>query len=797
MYFCSAINNVFLMNHTKFLLLLWLVALLPGKVVAEDITVAEATRIAQSFDTNHNRKVKRASAAPAGNTVKWISSRFENGAPLYHVFSRGEQGFVIVGGDDAVRPVLAYSDKSTITALDELPPAMQELLDLYAVSMKQLKLLRARGYVIDDTDVPEPTKAVRPMLVTQWGQGEPYNLLCPYSGSARCISGCVATAMAQLMYFYKHPMRGTGDHSYVWNGKELYSDFSSHYYDWDNMFTVYTASCTNTQKQAVAQLIYDCGVSVEARYGANLTEANIYRQFVNYFGYDSSSAWIYKSSRSNVFWEKTINDELLAGRPVYYRGANENGAGHLYVIDGCDDNNYYHINWGWDGREDGFFTITFPYHMGTYWDGACCIIGLRPAEETEAEDFTSATPYALEYPVCGMTADARYNYFIGNFSNHSTSSYLVEHGARFTNVATGESFECANWTDQWAPKAEFEWISFNFNNLDLTPGTYEVEPLYRVGGEGEWKQYRSLSEGSRPPRLEVLGNVPKGKNRSYLGNKPEVFGNLTMSRNGEDYVSFGINLATRNLEPQVLIMGVQLTDTKTREVEYVPCYRILLTSQGLNLNYNLHARKISHAGTFKAVLACRDAHYGSEWQTLRYGTTLANVGNITVTDTSDMKFLVEDMGVGDDTGITSMPLTARYRVRALEDAEGVLQFSWGLGWTEETVSMKQGEVREFTYTNNYPDVELDKAYYLYSFVNVDGNGFYNNLSTCYFIDDATQVENVPQDADKFFSDTPADVFTLSGVQLRSAAPTASALRSLPRGIYVVKQGTKARKVQLK
>ena len=232
-------------------------------------------------------------------------------------------------------------------------------------------------------------------------------------------------------------------------------------------------------------------------------------------------------------------------------------------------------------------------------------------------------------------------------------------------------------------------------------------------------------------------------------------------------------------------------------MEYVPCYRILLTSQGLNLNYDLHARKISHAGTFKAVLACRDAHYGSEWQTLRYGTTLANVGNITVTDDSDMKFLVEDMGVGDDTGITSMPLTARYRVRALEDAEGVLQFSWGLGWTEETVSMKQGEVREFTYTNRYPDAELDKAYYLYSYVNVDGNGFYNNLSTCYFIDDATQVENVPQDTDELYSDAPADVFTLSGMQLRSTAPAASALRSLPRGTYIVKQGTKARKVQLK
>lgn len=785
------------MNHTKVLLLLWLVALLPGKVVADDINVAEATRIAQSFDSDHSRKLKRASGAPAGNTVKWVSSRFENGAPLYHVFARGEQGFVIVGGDDAVRPVLAYSDKSTITALDELPPAMQELLDLYAASMTQLKQLRAKGYVIDDTDVPEPTKAVSPMLVTQWGQGDPYNLLCPYSGSAPCITGCVATAMAQLMYFYKHPTRGTGHHSYVWNGKELYSDFSSHFYDWDNMFTHNSTSCTNTQKQAVAQLMYDCGVSVEARYGANLTEANIYRQFVDFFGYDSSSAWIYKVSRSNVFWERAINDELLAGRPVYYRGANANGAGHLYVIDGCDDQNYYHINWGWDGREDGYFTITFPYHLGTYWDGACCILGLRPAEETEAEDFTSATPYALEFPVCGMTADARYNYFIGNFSNHSTSSYLVEHGARFTNVSTGECFVCDNWEEEWAPKREFEWMSFNFYGLDLVPGTYEVEPLYRVDGEGEWKQFRSLRERGRLPRLEVLGNIPKGKNRSYLNNKPDVYGGLTMSRNGEDYISFGVSLSTRGLEPQVLIMGVQLTDTKTRQVEYIPCYRILLTSQGLNLNYDLHARKISHAGTFKAVLACRDAHYGSEWQTLRYGTTLANVGNITVTDTSDMKFLVEDMGVGDDTGITSMPLTARFRVRALEDAEGVLQFSWGLGWTEETVSMKQGEVREFTYTNRYPDAELDKAYYLYSYVNVDGNGFYNNLSTCYFIDDATQVENVPQDTDELYSDAPADVFTLSGVQLRSAAPAASALRSLPRGTYIVKQGTKARKVQLK
>ena len=784
------------MNHVKCVLVLWLVALLPCKVMADDITVAEATRIAQSFDRDQSRKLKSANTPAAQNTVKWVSSRFENGAPLYHVFSRGANGFVIVGGDDGVRPVLAYSNESTITALSELPPAMQEMLDLYAASMTELKQLCAKGYVIDDVDVPEPTKAVKPMLVTQWGQGDPYNLYCPYK-SGRCITGCVATAMAQLMYYYKHPVRGTGEHSYIWNDQELSSDFSSHYYDWENMFTVNSASLTDVQKQAVAQLMYDCGVSVEAKYGVNLTEANIYRQFVDYFGYDSSSAWIYKSSRSNVYWEKTINEELLAGRPVYYRGANENDAGHLYVIDGCDDKNYYHINWGWNGSQDGYFTITFPYKLGTYWDGACCIIGLRPAEETEAEDFTSATPYSFNLPMCCLTADAQYNYFVGNFANHSTSSFYVEHGARFTDVATGESYDSYNWEDEWAPKAEFEWMWFGFYDLDLKPGTYEVEPLYRIRGEEEWKRYRALRDDIRPVRLDILGNVPKGTIRSSLAYKPYVYGSTTMSRNGSDCITFGVNLTTRNLDPQVLIMGVQLTDTKTKAVEYVPCYRILLTSQGLSFDYDLHARKISHAGTFKAVLACRDAHYGSEWKTLRYGTTLANIGNITVTDESDMKFLVDDMGVGDDAGISSMPLTARFRVRALEDAEGTLRFNWTLGQAEESVSMKQGEVREFTYTNSYPDADPEERYSISSIVFVNDDYFYNNLSTSYFLDDTTPVKDVRQDADGLYSDEPMDVFTLAGIRLRSCAPAITALRSLPRGTYVVKQGNIVRKVQLK
>ena len=297
---------------------------------------------------------------------------------IYRTAERGENAFVIVSADKRMPDILAYSSESTFD-VDNVPPAVRYWLNCYVEEFKSL----------DRFNVESPTKrnnsfsseGVLPLLNrTQWGQSKPYNNLCPSYREEKTLTGCVATAMAQVMKFHSFPDKGTGYIKYntSTNRLNVTHDFSKDVFDWPNMLDSYVSGYTEQQANAVATLMASCGASVEMDYetssqgGSGAYQSDLLSGYIENFGYDDDASLVIRNYCSIDDWHRLLLDELDAGRPVNYGGVSMRDGGHSFVIDGyrIGENQYpdYHVNWGWDGACDGYYQIAnlHPQEDGVY-----------------------------------------------------------------------------------------------------------------------------------------------------------------------------------------------------------------------------------------------------------------------------------------------------------------------------------------------------------------------------------------------------------------------------------------------
>jgi hypothetical protein len=294
------------------------------------------------------------------------------------VFNRGTaDGYIIVSADDRTDAILGYTDSGSFDYAS-LPANARWWFSTYQHQIQ---------YLIDHPNfknrvVPKslPT-SVAPLCTSLWNQDSPFNDNCPtYTDTTgnivHCASGCVATAMSQVMFYHKWPITGTGSNSYTSCGIEngdtlvydLSADFSKSTYDWANMSSLYSSVSTTEQKAAVAKLLSDVGISCYMEYAStsNAEPNTISSALVNNFGYDKSASLLSRNFYNISEWDALIKGELNAKRPVFYGGSGSAG-GHAFVIDGYNSDNYYHINWGWGGLSNGYFTISAldPIVLGT------------------------------------------------------------------------------------------------------------------------------------------------------------------------------------------------------------------------------------------------------------------------------------------------------------------------------------------------------------------------------------------------------------------------------------------------
>lgn len=291
-------------------------------------------------------------------------------APSLYVFNGSEKGFVILPADDRAAAVAGYSETGTFDP-ENMAPQLSWWLEEYG---RQIEYLRNEGFEIKSREqeaIYDDWKPIAPMVTTTWDQTSPYNSMCPEINNRKCVTGCVATAMAQVMNYWKYPKVGTGSIDYYLEGiGNLSLDLSKQPFEWDKMLDKYTRVSPQENIDAVAYLMKACGYSIKMEYslwqsGAQTNQVS--NALKNYFGYDRGVSEKSKSNYNSETWMKLIYDELTTYGPVVYSGLSASGGAHAFVCDGYDKGGYFHINWGWNGLSDGYFLLDLldPAEQGT------------------------------------------------------------------------------------------------------------------------------------------------------------------------------------------------------------------------------------------------------------------------------------------------------------------------------------------------------------------------------------------------------------------------------------------------
>lgn len=499
----------------------------------------------------------------------------ETMAASYYVFNVGEgQGFVIAGADDRVPAVLGYSSKGQFDP-QNMPENMKAWLEGYDDQM---------AYLNEHPEAAAPRKTVSggsiaPLLQSEWDQGNPYNLLCPEDGGQHSVTGCAATAMAQVMYFWQWPKQTAAEipgYKSSDKGFVLPAIPAGKSIDWENMVPKYTGSETDAQKQAVAELMLLCGTAVQMNYTASSSAAStsyVADAWVNYLDYDAATIYENRSSYRLAAWNQKVYDELAAGRPVLYAGQSS-GGGHAFVIDGYGGDDYFHVNWGWGGGSNNYFLLSildpgsnsgigassstdgYSYDQGAIF-GAQPNTGVIPTITPIMTTSSISAPSGLEVTRTATTQDFQVD-VTASFWNMTgiTCTFDMAYGVydetdNLLAVATLWSYTLENTYGYGNVKAT---IPFGAN---ITSGSYFIKPISRETGAETWYPNKgtetyfltaTISDNTltlQEPTFGLTGSIePTGKQevKSPLNLTATITNNGTLF-NGQIFLFVDGNLA--------------------------------------------------------------------------------------------------------------------------------------------------------------------------------------------------------------------------------------------------------------
>lgn len=435
--------------------------------------------------------------APASYTLAETRSD-ASGAPTVYVFADNAGKQYFLSADDDAEAVLGYLDAPAAGAM---PPQLQWWLGEYS---RQISAIRQCPSI---RKTPRPAavsrKYIAPMVTSKWGQGNPYNALCPEVGGEISLTGCGATALAQVMNYFEWPEHGTGTGvSTDINGNSYSMDLSTVTFDWANMADTYGDNATDAQKDAVAQLMKACGYAAKMQYAPWWSEsymANLSAALVNNFGYAPTARTCQLSQYGMAEWENMIYENLANTGPVIYRGNSLRQGGHIFVCDGYDANGYFHINWGWSGGYDGFFRFSAlnPYMIytgidhGGFSEGQWAILGIqRPVEGLSASDAQMTQDNFLSCTVNGSYVTVN-----GGWYNYSNEVIDVEMGFRIEEYDSNTGFAptyIPTGSRQINLPVNYGWSSIGADlaSLNLPDGLYRLTPVFRrcVTEEGDWRE---------------------------------------------------------------------------------------------------------------------------------------------------------------------------------------------------------------------------------------------------------------------------------------------------------------------
>ena len=473
---------------------------------AGPVTESQAMNIAQRFMLTHampSTNLKMAHKAPRlGATTS------QDKASSYYVFNNGAgRGYVIVAGDDRAPAVLGYSDQGTFDNQD-IPAAMQNLLEGYAAQIAALD----QGMKA----APRLTagRPISPMIPAAWSQNNPYNILLPYLPSgAHAYVGCVATALSQVMYYWKWPARPTQP---IAAYTSQYDDDANNVhltynmpalpvidFSWSAMQNTYQTTDTASEAAlAAATLCLYSAQAVQMNFkpsASGATTASIANFAATYFDYDANAHMESRSNYNTQSWSDLIYSELSAGRPVIFSGRKKSG-GHAFICDGYDGNGMYHFNWGWNGSSNGYFLLNIinPDLQGTgsasgaygYIMEQSALVGFQPNKGGSLHFELTATDVTLnDFKGTRESADEAFSATVsGLFNNYTADTIAVRYGwGLFQNGELVEEL-LTYYSNSLRPGYHFTHTNkvLNFGE-GITSGTYRIVPMYSEISPQNWR----------------------------------------------------------------------------------------------------------------------------------------------------------------------------------------------------------------------------------------------------------------------------------------------------------------------
>lgn len=345
-------------------------------VCGQIVDYQEAARRAAQFLTARSTSMSPRKAPAKSPVLKRANGNM--GDEVYVFNDEVNGGFVVVSSNERMPAILGYSYTDTFRE-DSIPCGMKMWLEGYANQTRFLEASPQGNATLESNSLGT---AISPMISTTWGQDEPYNNMCPTQNGKHSVTGCGATVMAQMMYYYKWPAQTTATiPQYQTDTYDLTMPaIEPTSIDWNSMKLDYKKDYSSKQADAVAKLMLLCGSAVKmdyGLYGSSSYDGNIVMAMKNYFSYSPTACFVDREDYTLTEWESMIYEELSNQKPVIYTGQS-NAGGHAFIVDGYEfrgSNNYFHVNWGWDGYQDNYFLFT---DLNGYDNKQSALIDLYP-----------------------------------------------------------------------------------------------------------------------------------------------------------------------------------------------------------------------------------------------------------------------------------------------------------------------------------------------------------------------------------------------------------------------------------
>lgn len=745
----------------------------------------------------------------AGSGARKIASRaavdvtparvvaLDGSAPELYLFTPDSGGMLLVSAESETPALIGYTDNYTPGA--EMPPALEWMMNCWAA---EIEAQRA-GNVIRGNAPEGDFAPVEPICKTRWDQGAPYNDQCPVLGGYRSYTGCVATALAQVLKVYEYPEKCSGGtYSYKWTtgGQTLSMNFDDVTLDWDNMVDVYTSSATDEQKNAVATLMKAIGYACDMEYsywGSGADSRSGVVGLVRNFGYDCTAQHLERSWFTLSQWQEMVYDVLASGYPLYYDGvtADAEPVGHAFVVDGYKSDGYFHLNWGWGGVSDGYFRLTALDPEAQ---------GIGGAYPSAGFDISQGAIFNLNPGATTPQADAPLTFFTTDAFYATSKSVTLGSSAGFYYAGQGAVYNLGCVTASSARMA----VKFTHENGTVyhaaASSTFpQTKPFFGAYGSASISIPTTLADGDYTVSPAIL-NAASGKYYDiYIpigcGNSfPATVSNGTITFGQTDYAKL---TATEFTAPEIIVPGVKYVATikltNSGELYYDGLVEARLatsvaSSSSVVLGGLSVALEPGESGEFSASLLLSEEYIGKSGEYVIYlqdrlGNRISEPVNVTVQSAAKLTTTkLECVNPSIDN------LVFKVTVEAAEgeyNAPIVIQLNEKGNYNtyvtrieSDPVSIGNGASAEVTVTGKFPEGVIGMDYTTYVYYDYKGEltetSGHKRLNFT-LLEDAAIDEISASDAS-----APVSFYDLAGRRIANPA----------KGVYLMRRGSTVTKV---